>query len=62
MINEKKADCIIEQFHTMKDVKGFNIEHKPETFKPFWDTVAITRVYLRPEFKEQMQNEFPYTY
>jgi hypothetical protein len=58
------ADCIIEQYHTMKDVKGFVVyaNVKEHEFRPFWDTIAITRVYLKPWYKEQMENDFHYTY
>jgi hypothetical protein len=56
-MKKKKPNCIIEQYATGPTCKGFNIDHNPETFKPFWDTVAITKVYLRPEYLEQLHQE-----
>jgi hypothetical protein len=64
MNNNKKPDCLIEQ--AAPNGNGFSVYaiHMGEVsgFKAFFNTVAITKVYLRDSYKEQLENEFPYSY
>lgn len=61
MNQERKPDCIIEQRNSdMKGIPEWNIHH--DEFRPYFDTVAITKVYLRPEYKKQLEEEFQYFY
>lgn len=60
-MEDNKVDCIIEQWKNGKG-GGFQIINEPKGFKAFWDTVAITKVYLKEDYKKQLETEFHYSY
>lgn len=62
MENKKQPDCIIEQYTAAPNVKFFLIERNTNNYKASWDVVSITKVYLKPEYKKQLQNDFQYSY
>lgn len=56
-MQKQKPDCLIIQNEKLLAVPTFFVWHEVETFKPYNDTVAITKVYLRPEYKQQLHDE-----